>query len=129
MLDGMDTYETVAFISVEAGDDLIVSFFVARPSDLSGGRSIILMRDKKWEHLIPESERGVKVSDEGFPDEEEWHDNFLEQARLGDSSIELKSKLYDRKLDLSRIEKSDLKAIRKLLKKMNFDQRFELVFI
>lgn len=124
----MDTYEPVAFISAETGDDFILSFFVTRTRDSSDGRSIILMRNRKWEHLIPDWERGVKVSDEDSPDEEESHDNLLEQIRVSESTLELKSTLYERKLDLSRLETSERKAIRKLLKKMNFDKRFDLEF-
>lgn len=122
----MDTYEPVAFVSIEADDDLVVSFFVTRPDDPSDGRSITLLRALKWEYLLPDWERGVKVSDEGSPDEEEWQVNFLEEIRLSDSTVELKSTHYERKLDLSGLEKSDLKAIEKLLKKMNFDKRFNL---
>ena len=122
----MNTYEPVAFVSTDAGDDLIVSFFVTRPDDPSDGRSLTLLRALKWEYLLPDWERGVKVSDEGSPDEEEWPDNFLEQIRLGDGTVELKSTHYERKLDLRRLDKSDLKAMKKLLKKMNFDKRFKL---
>ncbi len=56
-----DDQEPVQFVTAEIGDDLIVSFFVAKPHDPNHGRSIILMRDKKWEHLIAEWDRGVKV--------------------------------------------------------------------
>ncbi len=63
-----DNLELVQFMTAEIGDDLIVSFFVAMPHDPSNGRSIILMRDRKWEYLIAESDRGVKVSDEDFPE-------------------------------------------------------------
>ena len=124
----MDTYEPVAFISVETSDDFILSFFVTQPNDPMDGRSIILMRDRKWEHLIPDGERRVKVTDENRHDDE-WQDNFLEQIQLDESRMELKSTLFERKLDLSRLESSDLKAIRKLLKKMNFDKRFDLEII
>jgi hypothetical protein len=122
----MDTYEPVAFVSIEAGDDLTVSFFVTKPDDPSDGRSLTLLRALKWEYLLPDWERGVKVSDEGLPDEEEWQDNFLERIRLSDVTVELKSTHYERKLDLSRLAKSDVKAMKKLLKKMNFDKRFDL---
>ena len=57
-----DDLEVVQFMTAEIGDDLIVSFFVAKPHDPTDGRSIILMRDKKWEHLVAEWERGVAVS-------------------------------------------------------------------
>jgi len=46
----MDNYEPVIFISVESGDDLIVSFFVVSPDDPTDGRSLILMRSPKWDN-------------------------------------------------------------------------------
>jgi hypothetical protein len=100
----MDTYEPVAFVSIEAGDDLTVSFFVTKPDDPSDGRSLTLLRALKWEYLLPDWER----------------------IRLSDVTVELKSTHYERKLDLSRLAKSDVKAMKKLLKKMNFDKRFDL---
>lgn len=124
----MDTYEPVAFVSIEAGDDLIVSFFVTRPDDPSDGRSITLMRDLKWEYVLPDWERGVKVSDESSPDAEEWQGNLLERIRVSDSTVELKCIHFERKLDLRRLESSELKAMKKILKKMNFDRRFSLEF-
>jgi hypothetical protein len=39
----METYEPVAFVALETGDDLIVSFFVASADDPSDGRSITLL--------------------------------------------------------------------------------------
>ena len=122
----MDDYEPVIFISVESGDDLIVSFFVVSPDDPTDGRSLILMRSPKWDSLLPEWERRVRVSDENLTDEEEREDNFLERIRLGRSTAEIVSTYYYRKLDLRKIEKSELKAAKKLLKKMNYDKHFKL---
>ena len=51
-------WRPVQFITSEIEDDFILSFYVASPHDPGLGRSIILMRDKKWEHLVAESERG-----------------------------------------------------------------------
>jgi hypothetical protein len=122
----MDDYEPVIFISVKSGDDLIVSFFVVSPDDPTDGRSLILMRSPKWENLLPEWERRVKVSDENLTDEEEREDNFLERIRLGRSTVEIVSTYYCRKLDLRKIDKSELRAVKKLLKKMNYDKHFKL---
>ncbi len=124
--DNVDDFEPVAFISVESGDDLIVSFYVVRPDDPTDGRSIILMRDKKWENLLPEWERGVRVTDEDYSDDEEWEDNFLERIRLGNSTAEIWSKHFRHKLDLRKVERSELRAAKRLLKRMNYDKRFQL---
>lgn len=122
----MDEFEPVTFISVESGDDLIVSFFVVKSGDPTDGRSIILMRGRKWENLLPEWERGVRVSDEERSDDEEYEDNFLERIRLGNATVEITSKHYRLKLDLRKVERSELRAAKKLLKKMNYDKRFKL---
>lgn len=124
----MDDSEPVAFVNIQSGDDLIVSFFVRRRDDPSDGRSVTLMRSLKWEHLLADWERGVTVSDENVPDEEEAEVNLLEHVRLSNSMIEIGSTQYQRKLDLRKIDESDRKAVKRLLKKMNFDKRFRLEF-
>ena len=111
--------ESVTFISAEGGDDWIVSFF-------ANGRSIILMRDKKWEHLVPEMDKGVRVSEEEFTDDPKWDVNYLEWIRLGDATAEIGSNLHRHKLDLRKVKKSEIGAARKILKKMNYDKRFKL---
>lgn len=121
----MEIYEPVAFVSLQTGDDLIVSFFVSSSEDPTDGRSITLLRDVKWERLLPAEERGVKVSDEADT-EEDWQDNFLVEIRVGSKTLELTSSRYKRKLDLKRLSKADRKAMTKVLKKMNFDRRFRL---
>ncbi len=121
-----DDLELVQFMTAEIGDDLIVSFFVAKPHDPTDGRSIILMRDKKWEHLVAEGERGVRVSDENFLENEEAEDNYLEPIRIGDTVAEIETTHRGYKLDLRHVGKSELRAAKKILEKMNYDQRFEL---
>ena len=103
-----------------------MSFFVVKPDDPTDGRSLILMRSPKWEVLLPEWERGTKVSDERLSGDEERDDNFLERIRLGNSTAEISSRHYRRRLDLRKVERSELRAARKLLKKMNYDKRFKL---
>ncbi len=121
-----DDLELVQFMTSEIGDDLIVSFFVAEPHDPGPGRSVILMRDKKWEHLVAEGERGVRVSDENFPEEEEAEDNYLKRIRIGDTVAEIETTHRRYKLDLRYVGKSEVRAAKKILRKMNYDERFEL---
>ncbi|MGI9449168.1 MAG: hypothetical protein ACR2QH_00680 [Geminicoccaceae bacterium] len=66
-----DDFERVRFITTELADDLIVSFFVARSQDLSAGRSVTLMRDRKWEHLVADADKRVTLSDEDVPEYEQ----------------------------------------------------------
>ena len=121
-----DDLEPVQFMTTENGDDLIVSFYVAGPQDPSDGRSIILMRGMKWEQLLPESERGVTISDEAFPAYDDALDNDLEEVQIDDTVAEIKTKHRRYKLDLRYVDQSELKAAKKILKKMNYDGRFQL---
>ncbi len=121
-----DDLELVQFMTAEIGDDLIVSFFVAKPHDPIHGRSIILMRDKKFEHLVAEWDRGVRVSDEDFPENEEADNNFLEGIRIGKTVAEIETTHRRYKLDLRNVGELDLRAAKKVLKKMNYDKRFKL---
>ena len=121
----MNAVEQVAFVTVESGDDMIVSFFITAADDPSDGRSLTLLRSAKWEHLLPEWERGVHVSDEALP-EESLDNNFLQRIRVGNAEIELESTRFKRNLDIRRLDASDLGAITTSLQEMNFDGRFAL---
>ncbi len=121
-----DDLELVQFMTAEIGDDLILSFFVAKPHDPVHGRSIILMRDKKFEHLVAESDRGVRVSDEDVPENEEAENNFLEGIRIGNTVAEIETTHRRYKLDLRKVDESEVRAAKKVLKKMNYDKRFKL---
>jgi hypothetical protein len=124
-----DDLEVVQFMTAEIGDDLIVSFFVAKPHDPTDGRSIILMRDKKWEHLVAEGERGVTVSDDGFPEKEEADNNYLEGIRISNTVAEIETTHRRYKLDLRHVGKSEVRTAKKVFKKMNYDRRFNLTVI
>jgi hypothetical protein len=124
-----DDLERVLFMTAEIGDDFIVSFFVAEPHNPTDGHSIILMRDKKFEHLLAEWERGVRVSDEGFPKDEEADNNYLAGIRISNTRAEIETAHRRYKLDLRHVDKSEVRAAKKVLKKMNYDRRFKLVVI
>ena len=63
--------ELVSFISIEdEPPDLILSFSIWQP-EFDDIRSLILMRTPEYEIFIDELERGVKVSDEDWLDDEE----------------------------------------------------------
>lgn len=62
--------EIVSFVSIEdIPPDLIVSFAIWEP-EWDDIRSIILLRTPRYEPLRDESERGVNVSDEDWPNDE-----------------------------------------------------------
>ncbi len=45
-----------------------MSFYVARSQDPLARRSITLMYDRKWEHLIADADKRVTLSDENVPE-------------------------------------------------------------
>src|SRR6266702_152787 len=71
--------ETVAFISTENGDDLIVSFAVIDPADPPEIEILTLLRTPKYEHLLADWERGVSVSFERYVEDDE---ELLEELHL-----------------------------------------------
>ena len=111
------------FLSIEdEGTDLILSF--ALEDDTLGVRSLILLRTPKFEILIPQDERGVKVFLEGHTEDDE--DKLLLRAILSSEKIELITHSEKYKVDLSRVDKEELKLVYPFLQKMNFDKKFEL---
>ena len=69
--------ERVSLITVESGDDLILSFAVQRHDDPSEIESLILMRTPKYEFILEEHERGVEVSFERHEDDQ---DDYLQKV-------------------------------------------------
>jgi hypothetical protein len=113
--------ERVAFITTETGDDLILSFALECHDDASEIESLILMRTPKYEFILEEHERGVSVSFGCFQE-----DDLLQEinysAENGIVCIQTTSCKYE--LDVHRVGAEDLKKMRRLLKKMNYDQSF-----
>jgi len=112
-----------SFISIEdEGSDLILSF--ALEDEALGVRSLILLRSPKFESLMSEEERGVKVSLEGQTAYEE--DSMLVRVVISSKTIEIstQSELYQ--VDLSKVDEEELNFAYSLLQKMNFDKKFAL---
>lgn len=114
--------EHVSFITTEEADDLIVSFAIAgpEPADVV---SLTLLRTPKYEALLDEHERGVSVSHESFPEHDEdrlWRISVASNLVV----IETTSARYE--LDVSRVAEVELRNARRILRRMNFDQRFAL---
>jgi hypothetical protein len=118
--------DTVSFLTVETTDkDLILSFAVMDPNEPTDIDSLILLRTPVYEPLLEEWERGVKVSFERHDPEE---DDFLDEVQWDKDTaiILLKTQLHTYRLDLRKVDGKSLSAMRKILKKMNFDGRIEL---
>lgn len=120
--------ETVAFISTENGDDLIVSFAVIDPADPTGIESLTLLRTPKYEHLLGDWERGVSVSFERYVEDDE---ELLAELHLDRKSavVRLTTSLRTYELDLRKVDEREVQAMRKVLARMNYDRRIRLLGI
>ena len=114
--------EPVAFMRVEDGDDLIVSFAIAEkdPYDVA---SLILLRTPKYEHFLDDHDRGVNVSHERFPEHDE---DRLRHIGLAGGVVEIETALTRYALDVSEVDPGELRNARRVLTRMNFDGRFRL---
>ena len=111
-------------ITTEAGDDLILAFAVQHREDPSAIESLILLRTPKYEFLLEEHERGVKVSFDRHEDDE---DDFLQKFDYAeaDAMVRVQTSSHEYELDLRKVGAGDLEKMCKALKKMNYDQKFQ----
>ncbi len=115
--------EIVSFISIEDDPpDLILSFAIWQP-ELEDIRSLILMRTPKYEPSLDEAERGVVVSDEAWLNDE---DDMLEKIEFGDDFVRIITNHHQFELDLRKVDKEDIEQAKAFVKRMNFDNRFEM---
>lgn len=84
---------------------------------------IILMRTPQYEPFLDESERGVQVSMEAEFDEDRL---MLRTLSVFDKSVTIKTdhSVYD--LDLRHVDQEDIRMMKELIAKMNFDHRFHV---
>ncbi len=109
----------VPFLSVEDGDDLMVSFALGEHASTS----LTLLRTPQFEPLLPEEERGVSVdSGSGGSVEKE----LLVAVRWGTESVSLKSTWREYTLDIRAVRKDEIVEAKAVLMKMNFDKRFQM---
>ena len=81
------------------------------------------MRTPKYEFVFDEAERGVRVSDEAWLDDE---DDMLEKIEFGDDFVRVIANRHQFELDLRKVDKKEIKHAKAILKRMNFDNRFEM---
>ncbi len=113
----------VSFISIEDEDpDLILSFAVWHP-ELDDSRSLILLRTPKHEVFLYEEERGVNVSYESWLDDE---DDMLKEIEFGNDFVKIIANHHQFELDLGKVGKEEIEQAKAFVKRMNFDNRFEI---
>jgi len=112
----------VNFITTEQGDDLIVSFAVAADNFPGDILSLTLLRIPKYEFLLDPDERGVSV----FWEEDEDEQELLLGVEHSGDVVKLNTTRRDFTLDVSHVNDGDLKRMRKVFHKMNFDGAIQL---
>jgi len=118
--------EIVSFISIEDDPpDLILSFALWQ-ADLDDIRSLILMRTPEYEVFLYESERGVRVFDEAWLNEE---DDMLKKIEFDDDLVRIITNHYQFELDLRKVEKEEIEQAKSILERMNFDDCFEMQIV
>jgi len=119
--------EVVAFITIEEGDDLIVSFAIAdeEPGEIV---SLTLLRTPKYEFILPTDERGVSVSHESFPEAEE-RDRLHRIIRVAPPVVTIETTSTRYELDVSKVDRRELRSAQRVLERMNFDESFVLELV
>jgi len=118
--------DVVSFMEIEESEkDLIISFAL---DDGDGDiRSLILHQTLFYEFLIPDEERGTKVSLEGeWLDEE--HLNKLDYFEFDIPVLRIKSRFRLYEIDAKNLEPKEIEQIKKSLARHNYDNRFEIIF-
>ena len=114
-----------SFLTAEdSPPDLILAF--AQSDDPFGGcKSLILMRTKKYEKFMYEFERGVSIRWEDDIEEGEFEEIITSfEWNKTQAIITSPKRIFE--TDISDIPKDELKAMKKILKKMNSDNCFKL---
>ena len=116
--------ERVLLMNNQEGVDLIVSFAI-EDTELEETKSLILLRTPKYESVFEDHERGVTVAYDEQPDSEADED-LLIRISIVQNMVTVVSKYHRYELDVSRVDREKLAEACKILRQMNFDNRFIL---
>jgi len=109
----------VPFLSVEDSDDLIVSFGLGEYA----ATSLTLLRTPKYEPFLLEEERGVSV---GTGDSDKEHRELLVSVKWSECLVQIESTIHRYTLDIQAVDKAEIQDAKRVLRKMNFDNSFEV---
>ena len=114
-----------SFIYTEDGNDLIVSFAIRgdEPDDPEGVKSLTLIRTPGFEFILSDEERGVSVSYDDFPDDEY---DLLTEIVLENRCFTIKTQNHEYTVNVQHVDNEELKEAIRILKKMRFDDRFDM---
>jgi hypothetical protein len=118
--------QLVAFITVQRGEDLVISFAVCKPDDPADIESLTILRTPKYEAFLDEWERGASVSFERDLEGDEIE--LLREVFYApdDKYITLRTGHQTYKLDVRKVDPSELSAMCDVFRKMNFDSIIRL---
>lgn len=75
---------------------------------------------------MDESERGVKVSFEDFPDD---RNELLKKLTIEGNIVSITTDYGIHTVNIENVEQKEIQESKRIIKKMNFDERFELTGI
>ena len=121
-----ETRELVAFITAQTRDDLVISFAVCKPDDPTDIESLTILRTPKYEAFLNEWERGASVSFDRYPERDEIV--LLREVVYAsdDKCITLRTEHHTHKLDVRKVDPSELSTMCGVFRKMNFDSSIQL---
>ena len=111
--------EYVPFLHVEDSDDLIVSFGLGEQATTS----LTLLRTPKYEPFLFEEERGVSV---GTDVSDTGHRELLVSVKWSESLVQIESTIQSYTLNIQAVDPAEIQDAKMVLRKMNFDNRFEV---
>lgn len=109
----------VPFLTVEDGDDLVLSFGLGEHAQTS----LTLLRTPKFEGILDDDERGVSV---GMGDAVSEERELLISIKWVNEQVEIESTARSYLLDVSAVDLGEIKEAQAVLRKMNFDGRFKM---
>ena len=112
--------DKVNFTTIEDGTDLVLSFSFDEGTEF-GIDGFIMERAPKFEYALQPHERGVSI---------DWTDDdvriLVTKIELSKNTIKIHSQEKNYEFDISRLDEDDMDEIKNILKKMNFDNCFQL---
>lgn len=107
----------VSCVTVEDGDDLVVSFGLGE----FAATSLTLLRTPKYESLLPPEERGVSV---GTGLDSSLQRETLVSVQWSERSVRIESTARRFSLDVRALGQEEIRLAKRVLRKMNFDRCF-----
>ena len=96
------------------------------PDDPEGVKSLTLIRTPGFEFILSDDERGVSVSYDDFPDDEY---DLLTGIVLENQCITIRTQNHEYTVNVQHVDDEELKEAIRILKKMRFDNRFDMTIV